>query len=290
MKQKTLDKKALNNLNIEQNLVQNASVNEQFLFEKFHTSLNGLTTAESEDRAEEFGKNKITTKKGNSKFMRLLSSLINPFNVILIGIAIITLLTDVIFASDEPDYLTVIIIFTLVIVSSVIAFIQSEKSHTAIEKLTNLVTNEASVLRDGEFNEIPMEDIVPGDIVKLSAGDMIPADIRFLVTKDTFVAQAALTGESHPVEKYEKLVTEKHESITDLENIGFMGSNILSGSATALVLTTGNNTYFGSMADSLSGEKSLKNFERGVSAISKLLIRLTLLMVPTVFLINSTLR
>lgn len=195
MKQKTLDKKALSDLNIEQNLVQNASVSDEFLFEKFHTSLDGLTTDESEDRIEEFGKNKITTKKGNNKFMRLLSSLINPFNIILIGIAIITLLTDVIFASDEPDYLTVIIIFTLVIVSSIIAFVQSEKSHTAIEKLTNLVTNEASVLRDGEFNEIPMEDIVPGDIVKLSAGDMIPADIRFLSTKDTFVAQAALTGE-----------------------------------------------------------------------------------------------
>lgn len=139
--------------------------------------------------------------------------------------------------------------------------------------------------------EISMEEIVPGDMVRLSAGDMLPADVRFLMTKDTFVAQAALTGESNPVEKFSNIPAragqDKPDAFTDLQTIGFMGSNIVSGSAAAIVLATGNDTYFGSMAKSLSGDRAKTSFERGVDSVSRLLVRMMLVMVPIVFLING---
>lgn len=164
---------------------------------------------------------------------------------------------------------------------------QSQRSNAAAEKLSKMISNKSSVWRDGKLLEIPMDEIVPGDIVRLSAGDMLPADVRFLTTKDTFVAQAALTGESNPVEKFSDIRNKHDDALTDLRNIGFMGSNIVSGSATAIVLTTGNNTYFGSMAKSLSGDRAKTSFERGVSSVSRLLIRMMLVMVPIVFLING---
>lgn len=275
---------------LEDKLIQNAHIDKQALFNKYNTSQNGLSTDESILRFETYGKNVITSKQKDSKFRRLLSSIVNPFNLILIAIAIITFLTDVIFVKGNPDYLTVIIIFILVTVSSSISFMQSEKSRNAVEELTKLVTNNSNILRDGKWIEIPIENIVPGDIIKLAAGDMIPADIRFLTTKDTFVAQSALTGESHPVEKFSNISSIDIDIITDLDNIGFMGSNILSGSATALVISTGNHTYFGSMAKTLSGDNATKSFERGVSSISRLLISLTLIMVPMVFLINGIIK
>lgn len=280
--------KVVTNVNMEEILTNYAHMQKEDLFLDLNSKEEGLTYDECEIRLEEVGKNIIVTKKQKNKFFRLLDSVINPFNLILIVIAIVTLFTDVILApKGEKDFLTVVIILLLVIVSSTIAFVQNEKSNNAAEQLSKLVTNNATVLRNGVWEEILMEEIVPGDIVKLSAGDMIPADVRFLRTKDTFVAQAALTGESHPVEKYDVIRKENFESVTDLDNIGFMGSNIISGSALAIVLKTGNNTYFGSMSKSLSGDKAIKSFERGVNSISKLLIRLTLLMVPIVFLING---
>ncbi|MCD8277046.1 magnesium-translocating P-type ATPase, partial [Enterocloster citroniae] len=199
---------------------------------------------------------------------------------------VITLFTDVVY-SQHPDYVTVSIVLLLVAVSSLVAFIQGERSNSAAEKLSNMISNKADVLRDGKQAEIPMEDIVPGDIVRLSAGDMLPADIRFLWAKDAFVAQGSLTGESNPVEKYARIPSAKEDALTDLQDIGFMGSNMVSGSATGMVLATGNETYFGSMAKSLSGDRAKNSFERGVDSVSSLLIRLMLVMVPIVLLING---
>lgn len=192
--------------------------------------------------------------------------------------------------SKKADYLTFTIILSLVFLSSLVAFVQSQRSNAAAEKLSKMITNKASVQRDGKLVEIPMDEIVPGDIVRLSAGDMLPADVRFLTTKDTFVAQAALTGESNPVEKFSDIRNNRDDALTDLRNIGFMGSNIVSGSATAIVLATGNDTYFGSMAKTLSGDRAKTSFERGVSSVSGLLIRMMLLMVPVVFLINGLIK
>lgn len=275
---------------IEEKISQFANCDEGVLLHELNASLDGLSADEAEERLEDFGENIIVAQKRKNMFFRLIDSIINPFNIILIAIAIITLLTDVIFADESPDYLTVIIIVALIIVSSTISFVQSEKSHNAVAELSKLITNDALTLRDGEWVQILMEDLVPGDLVKLSAGDMIPADVRFITTKDTFVGQAALTGESHPVEKYDHIRSESFESVTDIDNIGYMGTNIISGSATAVVILTGNETYFGSMAKTLSSDKSIKSFERGVSSISKLLIRLTILMVPIVFLINGLIK
>nr|WP_198528773.1 magnesium-translocating P-type ATPase [Kineothrix alysoides] len=246
----------------------------------------GLTNEEAENRQDEFGKNVITIGNKNTAWRRLRDAVINPFNVILLLIALITYFTDVV-ASSKPDYLTVIIILSLVFLSSLVAFVQNQRSNAAAEKLSKMISNKADVRRDGTIINIPLDEVVPGDIVRLSAGDMLPADVRFLMTKDTFVAQSALTGESNPVEKFSDAKNKPDDGLTDLQNLGFMGSDVISGSAAAIVLATGNNTYFGSMAKSLSGDRAKTSFERGVDSISRLLLRMMLVMVPIVFLINA---
>ena len=256
------------------------------LFDHFSVSGSGLTAKQAEQLQEEYGKNIITTGQSNTTLHRLVNAVVNPFNIVLLIIAVITLFTDVIY-SQHPDYVMVCIILFLVIVSSLVAFIQGERSNSAAEKLSKMISNKADVLRDGVQTEIPIEDVVPGDMVRLSAGDMIPADIRFVFTKDAFVAQGSLTGESNPVEKYADIRSDREDALTDLQNIGFMGTNMVSGSATGIVLATNNETYFGSMAKSLSGDRAKNSFERGVDSVSSLLIRLMLVMVPVVLLING---
>ncbi|WP_313577717.1 magnesium-translocating P-type ATPase [Lacrimispora sp.] len=256
------------------------------LLSSLSASITGLTNEEALERQNEFGANVITAGNKDTTLHRLREAVINPFNLILLVIAAVNYFTDVI-ASSRPDYLTVSIIIFLVIVSSLIAFVQNQRSSAAAEKLSEMISNKADVWRDGKITEIPMDEVVPGDIVKLSAGHMLPADVRFLTTKDTFLAQAALTGESAPVEKFADGDNNPVDALTDLKNIGFMGSNVVSGSATAVVLETGNNTYFGSMAQSLSGDRAKTSFERGVESVSGLLVRRMLVMIPVVFLING---
>ena len=163
-------------------------------------------------------------------------------------VAVITFVTDVVLASQK-DYATFILIVSKVFISAVISFNEQTKSDNAARKLKKMITNKMDVIRDVNQIVVDIENVVPGDIVKLSSGDMIPGDVRFLETKDLFIDQASLTGESNPVEKFTEL--KEYETITDISNIGFMGTNIVSGSSKALVLSTGNNTYFGSMAKSL---------------------------------------
>ena len=270
----------------EKNLRNYAFLPSDELYSSMSAKAAGLTAEQVEERQDEYGKNIITTGKNNTVLHRLKESVINPFNIVLLVIAIITLFTDVIYAS-KPDYLTVGIILALVILSSLVAFVQNQRSNTAAEKLSQMISNKADVLRDGKQIEISMDEIVPGDIVRLSAGDMIPADIRFLTAKDAFVAQAALTGESNPVEKFSDTRNKPLDTLTDLTNIGFMGTNVISGSATGIVLATANETYIGSMAKSLSGDRAKNSFERGIDSVSSLLIRLMLIMVPIVLLING---
>ena len=263
-----------------------ASMPTEELFSSLNVSDKGLSSSEAEDRQDEYGKNVITAGKKDTALHRLKDAVINPFNIILIIIAAITYFTDVV-ASARPDYLTVSIILSLVFLSSLVAFVQNQRSNAAAERLSDMISNKADVLRDGMFIEIAMDEVVPGDIVRLSAGDMLPADLRFLTAKDTFIAQAALTGESNPVEKFVEAKNAADDALTDLSNIGFMGSNVVAGSATALALATGNRTYFGSMAKTLSGDRAQTSFERGVGSVSKLLVSMMLVMVPVVFLING---
>ncbi len=287
MKKKTISTQIQKNRNdTEKKLRAYAFLEKENLLSSFSALMTGLTNEEALERQNEFGANVITAGNKDTTLHRLREAVINPFNVILLVIAAVNYFTDVI-ASSRPDYLTVSIIIFLVIISSLISFVQSQRSNAAAEKLSEMISNKADVWRDGELTEIPMDEVVPGDIVKLSAGHMLPADVRFLTTKDTFLAQAALTGESAPVEKFADGDNNPGDALTDLKNIGFMGSNVVSGSATAVVLETGNNTYFGSMAQSLSGDRAKTSFERGVESVSGLLIRMMLVMIPVVFLING---
>lgn len=287
MKNKTIGTQIQKNRNdTEKKLRSYALFEEEKLLSSLSASKAGLTGKEALERQDEFGANVITAGNKNTTLHRLREAVINPFNIILLFIAAINYFTDVI-ASSRPDYVTVSIIIFLVVVSSMVAFVQNQRSNAAAEKLSEMISNKADIWRDGELTEIPMDEVVPGDIVKLSAGHMLPADVRFLATKDTFLAQAALTGESAPVEKFSDGDNQPGDALTDLQNIGFMGSNVISGSATAVVLATGNNTYFGSMAQSLSGDKAKTSFERGVESVSGLLVRRMLVMIPVVFLING---
>ncbi len=287
MRKKTISTQIQKNRrDTEKKLRDYAFLEEEKLLSALSASKTGLSTEVALERQNEYGANVITAGNKDTTFHRLREAVINPFNVILLVIAAVNYFTDVI-ASSKPDYLTVSIIIFLVLVSSLIAFVQSQRSNAAAEKLSEMISNNADVWRDGKLTEIPMDEVVPGDIVKLSAGHMLPADLRFLTTKDTFLAQAALTGESAPVEKFANGDNNTGDALTDLQNIGFMGSNVISGSATAVVLETGNNTYFGSMAQSLSGDRAKTSFERGVDSVSGLLVRRMLVMVPVVFLING---
>ncbi len=287
MKNKTIGTQIQKNRqDTEKRLRAYAFLEEEKLLSSLSVSKTGLTGEEALERQDEFGANVITAGNKNTTLHRLREAVINPFNIILLIIAAVNYFTDVI-ASSRPDYFTVSIIIFLVLVSSLVAFVQSQRSNAAAEKLSEMISNKADVWRDGDLTEIPMDEVVPGDIVKLSAGHMLPADVRFLTTKDTFLAQAALTGESAPVEKFSDGNNQPDDALTDLQNIGFMGSNVISGSATAVVLATGNNTYFGSMAQSLSGDRAKTSFERGVDSVSRLLVRMMLVMIPVVFLING---
>ncbi|MCL2001288.1 MAG: magnesium-translocating P-type ATPase, partial [Planctomycetes bacterium] len=256
------------------------------IFSAFGSAPGGLTAEQAGERLEEHGRNIITIGIRNTTLHRLRNAVINPFNIVLFAIAVITYITDVLL-SQEGGYLTIGIILVMVMLSSLVAFVQSQRSNAAAEKLSRMISNKADILRSGGTTELPIDEIVPGDVINLSAGDMIPADIRFLATKDAFLAQAALTGESQPVEKFGDAAVDSSGALTDLQNIGFMGSNMVSGSATAIVVATGNDTFFGSMAKSLSGDRAKNSFERGVDSVSRLLIRFMLVMVPVVFIING---
>lgn len=263
-----------------------AFMEETALYDALLSSPDGLSDAQAARLQSQYGSNIIVTGKRNTQLHRLLAAIINPFNIVLLAVAAITFFTDV-FGSDDPDWLTVIIILLLVAISSAVAFIQDERSNAAAQQLSKMISNMTTVLRDGKERRIPVEQVVPGDILHLSSGDMIPADIRFLSTKDIFVAQSAMTGESHPVEKYGDIRNSEDATLTDLVNIGFMGTNVLSGSASAIVLAIGNATYLGDMSRSLEETHVKSSFERGVSSVSKMLIGLMFVMIPVVFLING---
>ena len=253
------------------------------LLKEYNTSMEGLSIVNIEDKIEEYGKNTIEIEKNNTLIHKLKNALINPFNIVLILVAIVTLITDVIIA-QEKDYATFLLITGTIIISAIISLVQETKSDNAAKKLKQMITNKIVVIRDEVESLVEVENIVPGDIVKLSSGDMIPGDVKFLETKDLFIDQASLTGESNPVEKFS--VLKENEEVTDLSNIGFMGTNIVSGTATAIVLFTGNNTYFGNMAKSLYSVKEKNSFEEGIDNVSKLLIRFMVIMLPIILVIN----
>lgn len=267
-----------------------SKMNLDTVYKELNTDFNGLTMEEVENRVERYGLNQVAHEKPTPWYIQLLKAFINPFVLVLLALAVVSLITDVIIAAPEDrSYRTVIVIGIMVTISGFLKFFQEFKSGKAAEKLKALVKTTAAICRkDTGIKEINMSEIVPGDIVYLAAGDMIPADVRVITSKDLFVSQSSLTGESEPVEKYSVLKnTRKDLSVTELDNICLLGTNIISGSATAVVVSTGSDTYFGSMASTLVVAKGQTSFEKGVNSVSMLLIKFMLVMVPIVFLVNG---
>jgi Mg2+-importing ATPase len=250
----------------------------------------GLNEEEVEKKGAKFGPNEVSHEKAPAWYIQLLSAFANPFIVVLLVLATISFIMDVLLAAPEDrDYKTVIVISIMVMLSSLLRFIQEFRSNAAAEKLKSLVTTTATVFRQGTGkSEIDIKQLVPGDIIYLSAGDMMPADMRIMQSKDLFVSQAMLTGEAMPVEKKEQVIPDAgSKSVLELENICFMGTNVVSGTAAAVVVNTGGHTYFGSMAKSLVGKRAETSFDKGVNSVSWLLIRFMFVMVPLVFLVNG---
>ena len=258
-----------------------------------NTTLRGLSEEEVLESRSSYGKNKVTHEKKKTLFQRLVGAFVNPFTAILFFLAVVSAITDIIMpimqrTPEDVDPLTVIIICTMVFISGTLRFVQESRSGSAAEKLLAMITTTCTVDRKERTKmEIPLEETVVGDIVHLSAGDMVPADLRILEAKDLFISQASLTGESDPVEKTADVCSGKSVSVTDFTNIAFMGSNVISGSAVGVVVAVGDDTLFGSMASSVAQEAVETNFTKGVNAVSWVLIRFMLIMVPIVFMING---
>ncbi len=252
----------------------------------------GLTQFEASARLDRWGPNAVRHQRPPSPVVQYLRTLTNPFILILIGLVAIMFVTDVLLAdpAEGPDWTGVITISTMVLVSSVMRFWQEYRSSRAAEKLAALVRTTAAVTRrvDGVpvTGERPIEEIVPGDIIELAAGDMIPADVRLIRSMDLQVNQSMLTGEAMPAEKY----ADGSLALADplqADNLGFMGTSVVSGSGTALVLQTGDNTAFGDLAASIQGARPETAFDTGIRKVTWTLIRFMAVVVPAVFIING---
>lgn len=279
-----MEKKKTNTINNVDSLLTSFSmmpVNE--VYDHFEISNDGLNGEQIEERLEKYGKNVINIGNQNSIFSRIREALINPFNVVLLAVVIVSYFTDVVIA-ETPSYATIVMLIIIVLISSITSFVQSQKSDSAAKALQAMIVTKVNVIRQGKKMQINIDDCVPGDLVILGSGDLIPGDVRFIETKDLFVDQAQLTGESNPVEKYS--VYKESDNVTDLNNIGFMGCDIVSGSARAIVLATGNNTYFGNMSKTLKSTNEKSVFDKNMESITSLLIKFMLVMIPVIFASN----
>jgi len=260
------------------------------LYMTYHTSEHGLKEDDVEKMRERFGDNEVTHKKKVPLYLLVIQAFVNPFTIILFILAAVSVFTDIIFAeAGEADYFTVLIILSMVIISGLLKLVQEARSGNAAEKLTQMIKTTTCVERvETGKAEIPLKEVVVGDVVHLSAGDMIPADLRIIMAKDLFIGQASLTGESEPVEKVAKIdVNSSYDAVTEYPNLAFLGTDVISGSAQGIVVTTGNDTMFGSMASELDEKPAVTSFEKGVNSVSWVLIRFMLVMVPIVFFING---
>lgn len=263
------------------------------VFNYFQTTPRGLDQEEVESRKAVYGVNEVEHESKKNPISTFIKAFINPFIGVLTVLVIVSYILDVLIAAPgEQDWTAIIVISVMVVSSTILRFWQEWKANISSEALLNMVTNKCTVKRiqDGEevTEDINIVELVPGDVVFISAGDMIPADIRIVEAKDLFVSQASLTGESDPIEKIPSNL-DKHRkgSVVELDNICFMGTNVVSGSATGIVVSTGNNTYFGTIAKNIAGHRASTAFDKGISRVSFLLIRFMLVMIPFVFLVNG---
>ncbi len=258
-------------------------------FKKAHgVSDKGLSSKTAMERLKNLGQNQIRQAKQKKWYNYFFASLFSPFNSILLGITFILIYTDIILPED-PSPANIIVIALLIIVSTLLEFIEVFRSNKAAEKLKELVETTSTVIRNGKKITIPLKEVTVGDMVILSAGDMIPADLRIIESKDLYVGQSSITGESDAVRKLTETELESIDdidSITDLDTICFMGTNVISGSAKGIVIKSGDSTYFGKVAHTLTLGKPKTNFQKGIESISKLLIKFMLVLIPLVFLVN----
>ena len=260
---------------------------EEYIKEK-NVPLDGISNSEAIRRIQEYGYNEMKQAKPKKWYYYFMKSLLTPFNCILLGIAVVLSYTDIIIA-ETPNYANIIVIVILVFISTLLEFFEEYRSNKAAEKLKELVATTTTVLRSGNREKIQLKEVAVGDIVILSAGDMIPADLKVLEAKDLYVRQSSLTGESDAIKKVpiSELKEDEIETISDLDTICFMGTTVISGSAKAVVIATGENTYFASIAHSITSGKPKTSFQKGVENISKLLIKFMLILIPLVFLLNA---
>ena len=293
-----MKKKLLFLKNNPQEILHREKVNERLRFAAAHdvntvlkylgTTGKGLPSGMVEQARERYGDNVVTHGQKESLFTRICKAFINPFTAILFVLAAVSAFTDIWLADPgEEDAVTVIIITTMVMISGILRFVQETRSGNAAAKLSAMIETTTCVERmETGQQEIPMDEVVVGDLVHLSAGDMVPADIRIIFARDLFVSQSALTGESEPVEKYLCLDVQA-ASITEEPNLAFMGSNVISGTAVGVAVAVGNDTLLGEMAKALNSKPPKTSFEKGVNSVSWVLIRFMLVMVPVVLFING---
>lgn len=255
---------------------------EEEVLKKLKTTPTGLTSQKARERLEEFGLNEVASQKPIPWYILLLKAFNDPFIYVLALLLVVSAATR--------DYEASIVMSLMILFSAGLHFIQEFRSQKASLALKELIETTCAVTRDGITKEIPIDEIVPGDIVELSTGDMIPADSRVIWTKDLFVNQSSLTGESMPIEKFENTsgkLEEDNATALDFHNLAFMGTDVLSGQGRMVVLKTGESTFFGDIASKATKSRGETSFDRGVKSVSKLLIRFMIVMVPIVFLING---
>jgi Mg2+-importing ATPase len=256
-----------------------ARKNGEELLRDLRTTLAGLTQAEAEERAYTTGPNEVAQERKQGWPVRLLKTTRNPLVILLTTLSAISFLTG--------DPRAGAVMAGMVVLSVGLRFWQEARADSAAQKLKAMIHVTATVIRDGAPRELPLRELVPGDIIKLAAGDMVPGDVRLLTSKDLFVSQGSLTGESLPVEKFHDPETEQESSPTELKNTCFMGTSVQSGTAMAVVVTTGVQTYLGSMARSISGERVQTSFDQGLNRFTWLMMQFMAVMVPLVFFING---
>lgn len=262
-----------------QALLENARKGNDQVLSEIGSQLAGLSSKEASSRLKSYGFNEIAREKRLSALARLLTNLKNPLVILLSVLGVVSYLTE--------DLRAAVVIFVMVILGIVLRFVQEMRADTAAQKLEAMVHTTATVVRDGQAIETPLKMLVPGDIVHLAAGDMVPADVRVLSAKDLFLNQAALTGEALPVEKKVSATSIEVQSPLELPIFCFLGSSVVSGAGTAVVIHTGQQTFFGSLAKSIVGQRELTSFDKGVNKFTWLMIWFIAVMVPTVFVVSG---
>lgn len=254
---------------------------------KHNLNLNGLSSSKALENNRKYGLNEIKQSKSKKWYNYFFDSLFSPFNIILLGIVLLLCYTDI-YLPETPSYANIIVILILITASTFLDFFEEYRSNKAAENLKELVATTCTVMRDGKEIEIPIKNVTLNDIILLSAGSMIPADLRILDSKDLYVGQSSLTGESDAIKKSSEteITNNEIDTISELDTICFMGTNVISGSAKACVIKIGDSTYFGKIAHTITSGKPKTAFQKGIESISKLLIRFMLIMIPIVFLLN----